>query len=798
MAQSNSCPNPDLSNGAVVHSPLAVCSFLNTQRGREVEDGEGEDEEVELAEEVGEDVLIMAQKGEGQVEEESRELSEREDMKVIRMALLTNGVIAEEQGEGKTMKENGEQAIKVGDEENKMTDEWTRENRNAGKGETESKDTKAATSVLLEVGTGHILDRNEEGTEGEEESMTSSSETRISVTKSNDEDNEEHKLVPLNDDAENVQDSSTVLEESGEDAQLDPTINVATVTMGINVINQHDACQTSAVGDNSICCDSICTNKVVTDLTKQLTSETKEEMKNIEERDNSESSKQDIESINNNRWLQEDCREARVEQEGTKNFVKDAMFDCDYILDRERESKANQKVEVGLACASSEEQTETERGIEEIGMVVINQTNMEEEQMRRVWVDNAVMDGGEPCMEDEGKTGDNGVREHIGRGDLEMYEEKIVLVENWTEIDLPGPVLQCVEDVPLGTQQDVDLDQVEEAFELEEGGEVEPHETGDEIKPTKERGGDLQEHPLQLREQAGTDWVESLRQQLREQALAEEEKGGAEEEAMEMAEEPVTVLDDDIEEIKVCPSTDLEEQKPATITAPSEDTIVETNDGKYQELQEQKVELGKENEEKQKREEGEVGNDEKPKNDSREVKGVKELTQAMENEILSPEPQLFSKEKRGSVKVLSPKREDNDWIKKDQPEEAREWRKELRPVKKDIRESEWGRKEWVKNETLPIKEKSPPRKEDWLKELKSVIKDESLPKKVKKKRVVLLEDGHSYVPQHEEMREVKLISYRQVENPFPPLHRNNTTPQDQDYEISLYVKCVLKLMYVSS
>ena len=78
-----------------------------------------------------------------------------------------------------------------------------------------------------------------------------------------------------------------------------------------------------------------------------------------------------------------------------------------------------------------------------------------------------------------------------------------------------------------------------------------------------------------------------------------------------------------------------------------------------------------------------------------------------------------------------------------------------------------------------------------------MIKHETLSKKrdeqVKKKRVVLMEDGHLYVPQREEMieekrEEVKLISHKRMENPLTPGRRNSRTPLDQDYEISLYVK----------
>ncbi len=844
MAQSGSCPNPDLSNGAIVHSPLSICSELDNQKERKNEEGEEEDEEVELAEEVGEDVLMMAEAGEGQTVGKSREQSEREEARIIQMALLPNGVIGEEKRGGERLKENRE-GVEVGDEEHEMIDEQTREKEGEGKGEKESKEKTTVIEnpchfialIEAEKGQEQILDSKEENEENrqdeenKQEALIASSEMEVREDKTNGRDNgsKAHQVVSTPDDAEYVLDSGTLAEESGEGTQLstddtdktevvtlpsnaevtesveDPTIDVIYPT-GINeqVNNQDNVCHTSTVSKNGILFDTTGTIDVVANQTNQLTSENKDEMKNTDEKDKSESSKRVVESINNNiKWQQKDCIEAKVENEGTKEFVKYVMFASDDILDIVGE--VNQNLEKpDLAFVPFEGQSR----IEETKMVGINHQGQEEEQVRQVGINTlAVMDGGGQSMEEDGKTDNNAVRkseeQHKGRGDLEMQEEKIVQVENQAEVDLKEPVLQCVEEVPSDTQQDMYLDQVEEAFELEEGGKVEPDKLGggeitlEENQSTAVGGGDLQEHPSQLLKEAGTDWVGILREQLRQQAIVEDEKGGEEEEAMEgeleMAEEPVTVLDDEIEEIEESLSRELEEQKPATITVPAEDTIVETKDGQYQELPVQKVEPAKENDEKQKDEKGEVELDKNGR-----VKGLK---QAMENGILYPELHLLRKEEGETARVLSPRRKDNDWIKKDQNEQERapemkDWRKELRPVKKDIWESERGRKQLLKRETSP-EEKSLPRKEAWIKELKSVIKDESLPKKrdeqLKKKRVVLLEDGHSYVVQRQEMteekrEEVKLISHRRVGSPLPPVRRNSRTPQDQDYEISLYVK----------
>ncbi|XP_075950447.1 uncharacterized protein LOC142952551 isoform X1 [Anarhichas minor] len=815
MAQSGSCPNPDLSNGTIVYGPLDICSDLDTQRGREDEEGEEDDEEVELAEEVGEEVLMMTEAEEGQAEGDSREQSEREEVRIIQEALLPNEVILEGEGGGARLEENREAGIKVGDEEHQMIEEQTRETQ----GEQESKDTKTmienpchfSALIKVEKGQAYILDNN---------------------------GLEDHQMVSTSDDAEHVGDSGTLVEEPGEGPQLcsdntdkaevvtlptngdvresfeDSAVDVTPVTAGIKeqVDYQEDLCQTSTVSNNGIPFGTIATIKLVANETNQLTSEKNNKMENTDEKDNAESSKKEVDTSNNHITWQEDCIEAKVEHKETNECVKYAMTSPDDVL--EIVGEVNQKVETPDVALEPSEEQQTEGGVEETRMVGINKRQQEEKQVRQGEVNTLVMDGTGHSTEEDGKTGDKvsresmGEEEHRGRSDLKVQEDKIAQAENQAEEDLPEPVPQCVKEVPLAKQRDAQLDQVDEAFELEEGGADVPDNlreegTSDDNESTTEQRGDLQEHPSELLKEGGTDWGEKLREQLREQALVEDEKGGgAEEEAMEgeleMAEEPVTVLDDDIEEIEDSLRRELEEQKPATITPPSEHTIAETKDPDNQELQEEELELVKEKDEKLKDEKEEVEKDKRPNDDNREVEldihgRVKGLKQAMENGILCREPQPLRMEEWGTARVLSPRKKDNEWIKKVQPEEEsapeiKLWRKELRPVKKDVWESERGRNE---------REKSPPRKEDWIKELKSVIKHDSLPKKrddqVKKKRVVLLEDGHSYIPQREEMieekrEEVKLISHKRKESPLAPGRGNSRTPLDQDYEISLYVK----------
>ncbi|KAM6958143.1 uncharacterized protein LKV04_022230 isoform 1-T1 [Tautogolabrus adspersus] len=472
--------------------------------------------------------------------------------------------------------------------------------------------------------------------------------------------------------------------------------------------------------------------------------------------------------------------------------------------------KENQKTEKpDSVFAPSEEKVTTEVEIEKVKMVELNKREREEEQMRQLGV-NALA---KLVRRRQSKDEERNMVDHFTKSVSGIeHPEKVVQVK----VDLPSPVQQYVDEATLDTQRDEDLEQVEEAYELEEESEVEPEKPAEEVsseenESTTDDGDDLQEHHSQLAE-AGTEWGEDSREDIREQTLVEDEKGrGAKEklEEVDFAEEPVTVLDDEIEELEDGPSREFEEQRPATMSAPSEDTKVEIKDG---------MEI----DEKHKREKEQLEMDEKPKDDNREFeldinRRVKGLKQKMKNGILCPELLPPRKEELETTKVLSTRRKDTDWIKKDQPKEERvtkvkDWRKELRPVKKDAWQVERERKEReVKSperrevdrarkerEAKSPDRKSAARKMDWIKELKSVIKDESLTRmkkdnQAKKKRVVLLEDGQSFTPQREAMTEekgedVKLVSRKMMESLQPPLRRNCVTPPDQDYEISLYVK----------
>lgn len=796
MAQSGSCQNPDLSNCAIVHDPLDSCSDLDTQRERGDEEGEDEDEEVELAEEVGEDIVMMAEAVEEQVERE-REQGDAEEVRLIQVALSPNGVMGEGEGERETLEENQKESDEEEDKEEEKIDEQTSEEESEGRAVEESKNTKTVVVEMQShlsplMGQNQLFSQNTENEKTDEEAFLQIPETYGSEENVNEGDSElnKYQMVPTTDDAETAEESRIVEDPGSETISLvnntvtetayEQTNDVASNNTGIEeqVPILNEPYQTSAVSNNVSLFGVI---KVMDDQT----TEKPEEMQDAD-------------------YGKSDCIEAKVKDEEQSEFALDDVLDIP--------CEANPDVaQLDLAFVASKSQSQTEGGIEETRLEGINQKAQEEEQVRQVGVNTLIVtDEFRKSKEEVGLTGDNVVsdiineKEHRGRGEKEMQEESNDEFAKQDVVAPLEPVEHFEEDVPLDTKQDLDLDQVDEAFELDEGGEVEVGQprgevTSEESGLTTDGAVKLQEDPLQNRKEIGTDWGNEVGEQQRMQDVVEDEEGDASLGEVEMAEEPVTVLDDEFDETQ---TRDHEEQKASNfIAAICDDVNVETKDEECQE-QVQTEEDGKQRVEMQ---EVEI-KEEKPKDDHRmdemDINGkVKVLKQAMENGILCPEPQPFRKEGWGTSRMRSPRRKDNDWIKNDQPEEKKEpelkdWRKELKPVKKDVWENERGRKEWVKKDSL-TEVTGLPKKEDWIKELKSVIKNESLPKKkdeqVKKKRVVLMEDGRSYVPQREEMteerkEEVKLISHKKVEIPSPYVRRNSKTPEDQDYEISLYVK----------
>lgn len=839
MAQPDSCP--DLSNGAIVHSPVIICSELETQRGREDDEGGEEDEEVELAEEVGEDVLMMVGVEGGQVEGENRELNEAEEVSIIQLASLTNGVTSEESVGGERLKENGDKGLVVDHKGYEMTDQQKSEQDLKG---SITKEVSHETEPVLE---NHLspseVEKDEEQHLGNNEEINADEDNNQDVLQGLEtelkEDNSEDKGDEFEEHQVSSTDADQVLDSDKECAQLsaddktenvlidgeiteraeDPTLNVFQDTVEEDqCLNQDHECEASADSDNAILINIAGTMEVMANQTDQQPNVSEGEIKNTDENDNSESNKQEAEAVNRGSpEPQNDSMEAKVEDEGVDEFPEDAVPHEVEEMGIEADQKVDQP-EVGSLIG--EEQSQTGEESEEAKMEEVNQ-EVEEENTP------TVTDGRGQNTEEDGETGEDNVgesvcvEEHEERDDQKVSEGETVPIENKVQTDLLEPDPHCVDVVPLETskneqEEDMELNQAEEAFEIEEEGPSEPDKQevkSEENEPTAQGADDLQEHPRQTFQEVVKDLEGNLREPQRTQALAEERMGGGAAkdtllEEMGMVEEPVTVLDDEFDEIEETPTTELDDNEPDSVMTPCDNTA-EAEVVEHQELQIKNTEDDRKHDEVEEDEKGDAGEDVKQKEDHRELlldmaERVKGLKEALENGILGAEPQPLNKEECKPTRVLSSKRKDDDWIKKDQPEEekkteVKEWKKELKPVKKDFWESEKARKEAAPDE------RSPPRKDDWIKELKSVIKDESLPRKrdeqVKKKRVVLFEDGRSYFPQREEAgekrEEVKLISHKKVEGPpappAPPVQSDGArAPKDQEYEISLYVKVMTK------
>lgn len=918
MAQPD-CPNTDLSNGAIVHSPVAICSDLDTERGREDEERKEEEEEVELAEEVGEDVSMMA--GDGEEDEENSGQNEPDEGRIIQTPSQSNGVINEEKRGVESLKENYGKEEEPGDKGNQNIGKEINEEEGESKGEADPNDghtmienlcdlltvfdgTKenqlldnvedrkedddrdkedvmenletegGEEKVHVENGSGENLKENcgeeEEGddednqnvdeetneedmeTDGEEgesnnrhtkienpydlktaidgeeqaqlldnsednkqdteyeankQGVTENVETQMREEKIGNTDDafKEQELGSCTDDADYIHDP-TVAQELEEGTQLfinEPYKEVLHTGAEFTeifgppltvVASDTSGCQPSTDPGSAIPFDAAATLEVVEKQICQITNES-------EFTDENDNTRKHHDDFLNSTSL--DYTEKNVKDETGKEIVTGDISVSEEVL--EVESKENQRAEqpqLNVIC--SEEHSQTEITSKET-FTLMNQIFQEEElqsnnsymvrdKQNMTEVDDAIDSVvSEPLWEEE-----NG--ENDGK---ELEEEENVDVVPY--IELPNAVLQHVEEVQSNTQQDADTDMSAEAFRLEEAGKGKSSSPGTEHKLwekhyTTAGKRDFQYHPPPSQSDELIRLKENMMAQLKAKAFTADRKRGNIEELMaemKMANEPVTVLDDEFDEPEEGPGTETAEQKPASVTAESDDTLEPTNVKEHNDFQKKETGLQEGNGEPLEPGKEETQMNEKPKLSDRDFEfsltdRVKELKQAMECGMLNVDPQPPKKEDWKSVRVSPHWRKDDNWIKKE-PEDVKEaeekdWRKEIKAVRKDIWEPEMGHKE-----RSPEK-KSLPKKEDWIKELKSVIKDESSPKKrdeVKKKRVVLLEGGQSYFPQleqrNENKEEVKLTSYKMMEGVSAPA-QDSTGNQNQAYEISLYVK----------
>ncbi|XP_028320837.1 uncharacterized protein LOC114474615 isoform X1 [Gouania willdenowi] len=705
MAHSSSCLGLEMSSGTVLHNPQEICPDVEP---KEEDKAEEDYDEVELAEEVGEDILDIPEESFGKPEE----LSENEVGRITTVA----GYSVIDQGEGDEDKSPGA----VNNESCKV------HRQTVAKDEDEEPD-EPDSQLPLQVNETNNNDRQNESTGSVEATI---------------------KGEPMPDhasDAIQEHNSDVLKERPGEDtndnkdlAEISSTLDMAVnidnpekdVTSGNSEENkpievEHDFCKTqvSSIDDTVFTIDDI-----------------EEELQRAEE----------VSTIDSISGQEMDCLQATVE-EIFKDILDDANTESNYELEGEAD-KVGEQSDLFKDLPHSEEK----HGFgHDIDQVQVDQQVLEFGDITQTELDR------EGKSKEERKTCDDGGTEP-DRHETKFEEEKQHEESVQKETQSASAPTETMVQHHKSTEDD--LDEVEEALELEQDTLVAPTNKDFLSQVMCEIQEKLSRIQKDVRRQS-----EDEKEPLTKEEVEKHQKRGPEatemEKMLEMAEEPVTVLDDEIEEIDESPSREFKLEE----TLPTNEKSMDNQNTQRDVIDDTE----KDNTLKESVREEEL-----------DINGtVKGLKEAMENGNLGPDQQLTKKEDWGRARV--PRIKDDGWISKDQPE-VKDWRKELKPI---------GKESWERvTKEKQAGQKSLPNKDDWIKELKSVIKNESLPRKrdqqVKKKRVVLLEDGHSYIPQREEMtekrREVKLIAHKKVESPRP--RGDSNTLQEQDYEISLYVK----------
>ncbi|KAF7207032.1 uncharacterized protein [Nothobranchius furzeri] len=764
MAQPRSCPDPDLSNGTIACSPLGICSDLGTQRGA-CEEVLEDDDEVEIAEEVGEDALVFDEAGQVQTKLECRGKGETEDMWTAEVALLPNG----DAEEGGNEVEEGEEEI---DEK---------------KTENESEDRKNMTVSSKEAKTVNQLhsfgEHKEESKDKKQNQTTPSAETYLREETFHKDSSYKDHHTSVGGLVGGTPDTNTSMAMSNDTLQSAETLEPTLTQENISV-NEHIS---SLINQNSTL-GNFGTPTVAPDPPNKIAS--RDDQQTLEHQN-------DVESTT--------CRETLDITIPHKNNAWEEKHSIDE--DDHFGSMLPSYAE------SSEEVLETGGTNQTLEQPSLVSVMFQKPSLPEKW-EEAITGGLIQMMQEDGEGVLTEKTEH-----LEMIEKNVSNPKTPDIENTQNPALQHGVEVQKNQQKVEIFESVMEEFELKETSELGLNQTRDEVSskgntPTA-GGGRLQEHPLQVFRNVG--WVDNVQEHQTECYTENMKEEGATEEEVEIAEDPVTVLDDFLE------TEEIQNKQLEQVFAANANSLVvagnETEVKENQELQRKKVKDEKEEKEyeemgvkqtkedydekqveteeedrsktqfPEKKNKKEIAkNEEKTLNINGKVKGLK---QAMELGS-SGQAQPHGKDQPGKSKMLSLKRKDNVWIKTDYQQEAHEmkdWRKELKTVRKDTWETERKNADWTRKEAKADEK----RKEDWIKELKSVIKDESLPKEkkeqVKKKRVVLLEDGHSYMPQKDETildstDEVKLISHI----PLSTERWNSRTLQDEEYKVSLYVK----------
>nr|XP_057941822.1 chloride intracellular channel protein 6-like isoform X2 [Doryrhamphus excisus] len=763
MAQPDLWPNPDLSNSTVVHSPLAFCSDANTPSGGE--NGNGEDEEVEVAEEVGEDVVLMA----GAAGAESPEDAEEG---LVPTLLMSSDATKEQDGDGgRPPQPEGEeevfhtstgepcdfqiQSVQQEVEDNKESeteqendgDEGIIQEERANTGAIRTAENPICFPAVVQMENMDDLDgishQNQETEKevripnGEELRTPSFCDVSQLV-----EDENQHKDTEkagtvthgqLDKPSGNEERSPST--EEPHPTNTDPECLSYCRSLGEG---QEVTTDTRALEDHRITMDEDSHDIQASDTNSQHSHEGEPTMDGVVLHDHVEDTPgvQALDTISQNSHegspttdgvvlhdhvedppgVEGSDSNSRPSPEGAPTFiVHDHVEDAAGV----QASGANsQKIHDGCDSEASETCTSSEDLKKDASPEVALEV-----QGRSGFPESRVIIPDVPPMEppDDQTMQLRNTEKTINSISWQELQDKEILdggnvAKFASDKDAkPRPETEDTPDLAVVSS----LTQVEEGSS--KGGVKETHGNGE------------PDHMVELEHQ-----VEAAPQNEIEHDLGPETDADLGEDLhQDEKAEPVTVLDDDVE--------DIAEVKGLKMTLQGECVL-------HQELQE---------EDKPARNELDV-----------ETNGrVRELRQAMENGVTSPQPQPV----RNEVKLLSTRRKDDAWIQTEQPQQ-------------DRKESS------LKTQEPSTEHLGLPVRDAWMKELKSAIKNEVLTNKrerqAKKKRVVLLEDGQSFFPQREKPTEKKQeASNKAVDRPLLPVKEDTTgTPPDQDHEISLYVK----------
>ncbi|XP_037552548.1 nuclear autoantigenic sperm protein isoform X2 [Nematolebias whitei] len=682
MAQSRSCSNPDLYNGAIVCSPLVFCSDLDSPTG-------GED--VELAEEVGEDALLFTEEGQAEGDEdESRGENETGTICVIEVAISE---VAQEVEESYSKQEDQISQRNASDQEQEEMDvKTTKEERENVQIMNE------CSLVLAEIKKQQILQRKEET----EEEKQVQKEAMASVETNQGMEN----LDKVSNYDERFQKIDAPVREGAEGAQLcdKNTTGVITLLTTENVWEFPDdvesqvntAINEQVTTQSNLTIEPIDPAEAIISQASQLTTELQVELKYTDQNNYhliTQSSNTD------NTQEEENAIEAMTENKEVQETRIDGMSASDEDLSEnvlETGGTANKMMEQ-LQLDTFKKQSLSEEWAEDTFVKGLDQKESKEENIQKTGV--ALLEGRKIGEEVDGKLVEEKENENV-----EM-QGTFPQVDNQAIEFHPEPVVHNVEKVPVDEQR-IENFEMAEVFELKERADLNPIASEVPLKENKLTGtteGNLQKHPLKVLKRLGTDWVGSIRRHQKQKRLSKKKRGQEVETitgGLEMAEGPVTVLDDEIDETGVILSEHIKEEIPDTNSGATIDDaeVKGSRELQKEKVEEQQFEKRNKGNIKQSRNEGTDADN----GENRGKRKVKELKQVMEHGTLSLPPQASGKG-LGKSKVLSLKRKDNAWIKKDQDEEGvaqetKEWRKELRPVRKDVWETERRANERIKKE----------------------------------------------------------------------------------------------------